>query len=572
MKINIFSKNNRESLDIKKLKQSLWQMFWVVLGGFLLGLSFPLMNIFIFAWIGLVPVLYVFNSKTVTHPRLLVIMAGVTFHMFVCFWMKTFHPLSLLLMIPYLTIYFVLPFILTRSLFKRLPENFLGLRPLIFALIWVGLEYIRSVGFMAFPWGVLGYSQFQILPIIQIADIGGVFLVSFVIVFFNASLAEIVPLYFNKVRNKSLYIKKMAPATILIFLSLIYGVIQLSKDEPKPTFKVSVLQAFVDPSHDWRTRARTLRTMDKIERLSSQATNFRPDLIIWPETLMGKSAMYYHKYYSKLPTVSYYKTIGDWFYGIAGKLKSNMLLTAPERSLVVSTNAKGQRRQSWASFNSAYYVTADGKFQDKYSKIHLVAFGEWFPYKKQFPIIARILKNTIASNFTPGKRFVVFRTKKGTFSVLICFEDMLGNLTRLFVKKGAAFLINTTNDYWSRSIKSQEQHFAVSIFRAIENRRYLVRAANTGVTAIVDSVGRIKKRLPNYDIDILYDTIPMMNSRGLTIYTRYGDWFGNFAFITFLTILAFQIVVVVVSLKQRIMRLAKWVKKVMKSKNKNKKS
>ncbi len=561
MKNKITDKINLQKTDIVSLKKPLWQMFWVLLSGLALGFSFPLANIFPLAWVSLVPLFLIFRSDNVSHPRMLVILGGLTFHLFVCFWMKTFHPLSLILVIPYLTIYFILPFVLTKTIFKKLSPKFIGLRPLVFSLIWVGLEYIRSVGFLGFPWGVLGYSQFKFLPIIQIADIGGVFLVSFLIVYFNTSLAEVVGLYFNKVKDRSIYLKKMAPVSVLIFLSLIYGFVKLSIDEPAPTYKVAVLQAFVDPSKDWRTASRSMRTMAKIEKMSTEATNFQPDLIIWPETLMGKAAMYYHKYYSKMKTDSYYKTIGNWFYNLPAKLNSNMLLTAPERAIVTITNENGRKYQSLASFNSAYYVTADGKFQDKYQKMHLVPFGEWFPYKKTFPIIAKILRSTIASNFTPGKRFVIFKTKSGYFAVLICFEDIFGDLTRLFVKKGATFLINTTNDYWSRSIKSQEQHFAMSIFRAVENRCYLIRAANTGVTAVIDTYGSIKKRLPNYVIDVLYDKIPMIKRDKLTIYTRYGDWFGYFAFLIFLTALGLQIVVVVISLRQKVVKLVKRFKK-----------
>jgi len=237
--------------------------------------------------------------------------------------------------------------------------------------------------------------------------------------------------------------------------------------------------------------------------------------------------MYYYFRYL-LQTLSGYRDrqIAEWFIGMPARAGKPVLLTAPHRAMAQVTNVSGRMEMEMQSYNAAFLVTPATNVIDSYYKINLVPFGEWFPYDKQFPWLAKILQDTVASDFTPGTRYTVFEDAGAAFSAVICFEDIFGELCRQFILRGADFLVNTTNDYWSKSIQSQEQHAAMAVLRAVENRRYLVRAANTGVTCSIDAWGRMESRLDNHVVDILDVTIPLMRGYGETLYTKHGDYFG----------------------------------------------
>jgi apolipoprotein N-acyltransferase len=501
-----------------------------VCGGILLGLSFPLTNLFPLAWVGFLPILVTVWAGGNRYPWTYGFMAGLAFWLVLASWMHTFHPLSLVTAIPALALYFSIPFLLTAGWEKLFGKFLPGLRPLVFSLLWVGMEYFRSTGFVAYPWGVLGYSQFLFLPAIQIADFFGVWGVSWLVVFTNASLAEYLVrrIAGDKPSRREKRLFLVLPG-LLVLAGLGYGALRLLETRPPGTYRVALVQAFSDPETEWADDRAAVRTMGKIERLSREAAGRGVDLVVWSETLSGMRASHYYDIYKDAREDSFMRLVGRWFREMPVRLGVDMLLTAPHRDLVTVPDEKGRMRQEWASYNSAFYADAAGMLRGTYHKISLVPFGEWFPYKKSFPTIGKILERTIASNFTPGKRHTVFRALKAAFAAVICFEDIFGDLCRIFIRDGADFLINTTNDYWSRSIQSQEQHAAFSVMRAVENRRAVVRAANTGVTCLIDAWGRVEKRLPNNVIGVLDGAVALHRDRGLSFYTQHGDWFGILA-------------------------------------------
>ena len=183
-------------------------------------------------------------------------------------------------------------------------------------------------------------------------------------------------------------------------------------------------------------------------------------------------------------------------------------------------------------FNSAILISEEGQFLQKYDKLHLVPFGEYIPLKKIFSFLETVVP---IGDFVPGEEYTVFsldakRHKLNAirFSVLICFEDLFAGLSRQFVKKGAGFLVNITNDAWFGDTSSPEQHLQASVFRAVENRRYLVRAANTGMSGFISPCGRLdllkKNNKSTYVSGYKTENIFIAKDRG-TIYTRFGDFF-----------------------------------------------
>jgi apolipoprotein N-acyltransferase len=491
-----------------------------IISGAALGLAFPLTDIFPLAWIAFVPLLVMQRGISVKRMWLFAFLAGMSFWLVLAYWMHVFHVMALFTAVPALALYFSLPFLFL-SVWQRISrDRFPWLDPLLFSLFWAGVEYFRSTGFLGYSWGLAGYSQTAFLPILQIADIAGVWGVSFLVVFANAVVAY---LFRQDTRRRKRILLCCLGA--LLGFSLLYGALRLSEKPSGAEYKVHLIQAFVDPETDW-ARDRYAETMQKITDLTLQAGKGGGDLIIWPETLSHPPGMYYWKYLRMAPEDNSDRRIAEWFVGMPDRAGRAVLLTAPHRDRVAVTNVTGSPGLEMQSYNAAFLVTPGTNVLDSYYKINLVPFGEWFPYKKEFPFVAKILRDTVASDFTPGTRYTVFRERDTAFSVVICFEDIFGGLCRQFVLGGAEFLINTTNDYWSRSVQSQEQHAAMAILRAIENRRYMVRAANTGVTCVIDAWGRMQARLPNHTVGILDGNISLMRGYGQSVYTRHGDFLG----------------------------------------------
>ncbi len=493
-----------------------------VLSGVVLGLAFPLTSLFPLAWVALVPLLVMQRGVSGGRMWLYAFVAGLSFWLVHASWLKVFHPLSLVTATPALALYFSLPFVLL-SVWRRWLGNKSPLvQAVLFATLWTGIEYFRSTGFLGFSWGVIGYSQHLFLPAIQIADIGGVWLISWVIAFTNAILAGILSEGMSRSSRSRLW---LLGGVLLVVLG--YGVVRLSEEPGGPVKRVALVQAFVDPALDWRS-GRKATTMKRIEEMTIRAAlaQPRPDLVVWSETLSSPSALWYYLHARFAPPGNEMRALGEWFAGMPARAGVPVLLTAPHKEIVAYTNEQGVPARELQSYNAAFLVNAKTNIIDRYYKINLVPFGEWFPYKKEFPWVAKILQETIASDFTPGARYTVFSMPQGRFGVMICFEDIFGELCRQLVRAGAEYLVNTTNDYWSKSIQSQEQHAAMAVLRSVENRKYLVRAANTGVTCIVDAWGRMLERLPDEETGILQTEVFLMKDRSPSFYTLHGDWLG----------------------------------------------
>jgi apolipoprotein N-acyltransferase len=165
-----------------------------------------------------------------------------------------------------------------------------------------------------------------------------------------------------------------------------------------------------------------------------------------------------------------------------------------------------------------------GNLTALYRKLHLVPFTEHFPYQKQFPRIYRALKNADTHFWEKGAEAVVFSAGGLKFSTPICFEDTFGCLSRNFVRNGAEIIVNLSNDAWSKSLPAQNQHLAMAVFRAVENRRSLVRSTASGQTCAVDPNGRITAMAPPFTESWITVEVPVMKAE--TLYTRYGDFSG----------------------------------------------
>ena len=174
------------------------------------------------------------------------------------------------------------------------------------------------------------------------------------------------------------------------------------------------------------------------------------------------------------------------------------------------------------NYNSAFLLSPLRKVLDRYDKIHLVPYGEYIPLRRFFPFINKMVVGI--GDFYPGEVRTLFTLPEGLFSVLICYEIIFPDLTRKFVKDGAQFLVNITNDAWFGNTSAPHQHLSMAMVRAIENRRFIARAANTGISAIIDATGNLQSSSKLFTEQLLTGTIRPLSVQ--TFYTQFGDVFA----------------------------------------------
>ncbi|MBI4650778.1 apolipoprotein N-acyltransferase [Candidatus Desantisbacteria bacterium] len=485
--------------------------------GLLLALCFPDFNFPNLSWIALIPLIIAVEKASPRKGFWLGYMQGIIFTLASMFWIRIFHFLAL----PGMLLVFSLYFGLFAWLYVLMKKHFPFLRHLLAALLWTSIEYIRGLGFLGLTWNSLAYTQYKNIYLIQIADITGIAGITFLIVLTNVYLADFLIL--DKPRIKSLWLCLM-----LILLALIYGKFSIpekimtdnKKESTISTAKnVKTLEAGIIQGNFDVNITYDYEKIGHLKKLSSSLSG--ADLIVWTETVLLNNIVTSNSLKSDINEIAYNNN-------------SFILLGNPSSDIILN---------QVKDFNSAYLLDPKGLIIDRYDKIHLVPFGEAFPLRNRFEFIKQMESRVDCGGFESGKRITIFKMGKGksgtSFAVLICFEGTFGDLTRKFVKKGAEFLVNITNDSWSKSSTSHHQHANISIFRAVENHVYLIRAANTGVSCIIDPYGRILKKLEIYKRGTIQEKIFLSGNKH-TFYTIYGDVFAQVCVIVILLLVVKQ--------------------------------
>jgi apolipoprotein N-acyltransferase len=488
-----------------------------LLSALLLILAFPEPGISAFGWVAFIPLFIVIMTSGFGRSLLAALVTGVIFYTVYLFWMKEYkHPLALTGGVFGVTVFWSAAAIIAHFLYHRIPRRgtpWRGLPLLGLVCGWFLIDYVKTIGFLAFPWGILGYSQYRNLLLIQSASIFGVWGIDLLILLCNAALAGVILDFLIPVPRRAaggnsgipLARRLIYPAAVLFFvaLSLAWGVAKGREEKNRgfPQKRIAMVQANFDP---WSPRlAENIAT--EID-LTLEALEHEPELVVWSES----SVPFPYEAYLQRENPHAMRV-----HRFARALNRPFVFGTLEYTRDIAT---GQQRY----YNVAVYYDA-GILQGTYRKMRLVPFGEWFPYKRLFPFVVKILEAAGAGDFTPGEQYTIFSDSDIRFSVLICFEDVFGNLARQFVRRGSQVLINVTNDAWTGSEKAEIQHFSLSVFRAIENRRSLVRAANGGVTVCVNPYGRTTAQLDLFTSDMLVCDVDIVQSSEMTFYTRYGE-------------------------------------------------
>ncbi|MFH1116601.1 MAG: apolipoprotein N-acyltransferase [Pseudomonadota bacterium] len=477
-------------------------------GGVLLSLAFPPFRLDFLAWIAFVPLLSALDrEKHVAWAALSGAVFGLSFFLLDVRWVYG----TLVMHGHFASITAVLIFAGMVTVLAMFPAGFAvimallkkrGVDPLIFApFAWVGVEYARATVLTGFPWDLVGYSQTGRLILVQIADITGIYGVSFLIVTVNAALWQLMN---SLVFRKGIPWRIITPAVFLVVITIGYGHLSSKRFAPANGtdhgFPMGILQGNICQEVKWAEAARPY-TFLIYEKLGLIALKQGARFLVWPETsvpvLFGGDD-------------SHWKEAGR----ISARLGVPMLVGAPAfKHIAGSTHF----------YNSAFLLDAN-KIRSRYDKMHLVPFGEYMPLTWLLPLGPGIAARE--ADYSPGDSMTVMQVNGSPrFSVLICYEAIFPGLARLAVNSGARMLINITNDGWFGRSAAPYQHFAMARMRGIENRVWLLRAANTGISAAIDPAGRVVSHIPLEDEGAIVVRVPDPTTYR-TFYTRFGDIFA----------------------------------------------
>lgn len=515
-----------------------------VLSGMLLIFSFPPTGIPFLGFLALIPAIYRSYKDNLTSTLIGSSILSILFWSITVDWFISFHPLALVGIIFGLYFYTVIPFLIFSSISKNFKED--GI--LTFPFIWVGFEYLRSNGFWSLPIIYLAHTQYhfaitknKILEILNgaipsLAQIFGVFGVSFVVALFNSLiLIFVIKLRKTKTLSNIARLKQSYPLVTVILITLIGIILFISsksayENSQGETIEAALLQPNFSP---WeKLFARDFGKLEDVISMYREGAK-NSDIVIPCESILRDP-------------VNVYYNFGDPFgikaMNIGKELKKPIILTYPHRQTVLSNttiirNGKTLTivQEITLYYNSAVFFDKNGNKITRYDKVHTVPFGEWTPFAEYIPYLRETINAIVGGDLTPGKEFMVIPVEIKpnvivNIAPIICFEDLYPYITKILKKKKATLLVNMTNDGWANSIRSQWQHLIGAMYRSIETGLPMVRATNTGRTALILPYGKIISTIDDFKKGIMIAKIKLVS-----LETHFYKW-GDIFFIIFLLV------------------------------------
>ena len=527
-----------------------WPWLAAICSGFLYAACFPPFNLTWFCWIALTPLIAAiwFSGAESRHPwlrnLLLGYVTGLTFFWIVFSWLTTVTILGWFVLEFYMAIYVAIwawfcGLVRPRPKINRVgcskweqmlsqartsatpPQspwtkstNNLRLA-LLLAAAWTTLEWLRGWVFSGFGWNGLGVALHDNWPLIQIAELTGVAGLSFLIAFVNVIILTTAYRLVVEARTRVMRPHFDFTFTMAAIVGvLVFGFRATQVPSAAKPLRVTAVQSNVPQNQKFDPQF-TRRIFDQFRRLSEIAlrSNPPPELLVWPESSMPGPV---------LEDQESYKFVTD----LAADADADFLLGTIDED-------------GGDVYNAAILLSDGGERVQIYRKVHLVPFGEFVPGRHTVPLLARIVGDQVPGDFKAGKEHTVFTLTNGDVQVapLICFEDTIGELARQFVvptetSPGANLLVDVTNDGWFQHSAGSPQHLANAIFRCIETRRPMLRAANTGVTCFINQFGRVTQELRDetgstFTEGVLSGDIKVPSEHELTFYARHGELFAK---------------------------------------------
>ncbi|MEP6685482.1 MAG: apolipoprotein N-acyltransferase [Verrucomicrobiota bacterium] len=522
----------------------LWPWLAAIASGFFCAACFAPFSQTWLCWIALTPLLTAIwfsggNSKRRwLRDLLLGYVAGLAFFWTVFFWLRTVTVPGWVLVGFYMAIYFAAwswlcgrlrPFALlpapviapereaTLQPNESLPNPSPWLRStknlslaFLVASAWVTQEMLRSLVLTGWGWNSLGSALHGQIAMIQITEFTGVAGLSFVVVFTNVIVLATVRRFILEIHARPIRPHYDLTLTMVALVGVMaYGLHALQIHRPANKLRVAAIQANIPREHKFnREFAETI--FNQFTRLSEIAVRPEspPDLLVWPESSMP----------------------GPVLQDAASNQFVMEFSAAVKTDLLLGTIQLEEER----AYNAALLVSDGGQRVQIYRKVHLVPFGEYVPGRHIMPLLAKIVGDQVPDDFAFGTEHTVFHLtdEKARVAPLICFEDTIGELTRQFVLGGANLLANVTNDGWFLRSAGSQQHLDNAVFRCVETRRPMVRAANTGVTCFVSEFGRITQRLvddtgSHFTEGVLISELAIPTGPERTFYVQHGELFAD---------------------------------------------
>ncbi|QTQ11666.1 apolipoprotein N-acyltransferase [Treponema parvum] len=427
--------------------------------------------------------------------------------------------------------------VLSRRGIKKI--SYPSFRVLYFSAVWVTWEWVKSNGFLGYPWGTLSMCFYNAKCFIQIADISGAYGITFLALLFSSVCAEGLNLI-GSIKNfqnpkEILSDYKMTAALCVSFfvLSFAYGVFQYSKKRiPVKFLNTVIVQQNIDPWGDTDDSLSVMMSKNLSEQYIEQMRENRisPDLVVWSEAVLRRPFPQGQNYYKKAPA-------GEPLINFIDRMNVPFLVGAPYL-LDKKTNSYG---------NAAVLIDADGIFRGAYSKIHLVPFAEIIPWI-EFKWMAFLMDSLVgfSSSWKAGNQYVLFdipahvnpeyeapvavvslteelKAPSVKIGTPICFEDAFPKICGNFSKAGCELFVNLTDDSWSRTASAEYQHFVIAALRSVEFRTPMVRSTNSGYSTVIDPAGRVLQDLPLFTHTAASCAVPVYEKE-TTIYERFGNW------------------------------------------------
>lgn len=487
------------------------------------------------------------------------------------FWLKNFHPLTLYIICIFYFIIFSLVFFMLKVIQKAFCTYFW----LFSCILLCAFEYLKTLGFCGFSYGVSAYTQWKNVYFIQICQLVGVFGLNFLIIFpstfiFGAHInykkrnkivfekqitqkklrnSHITDFLENEKKKNELSWKKyvVCGSVWLFFVALSYSfgfiTIQNHKKNVDNHDYVNVV-AMQNNEDPWKNGIMEYsKNIKSLKNLTEETFDFydKIDFVIWPETAVVP------------PILTHYQNGKD---KKRQEVIQSLLNFIDEKDAVFLIGNSYEQKNSTGNFdryNSVFVFESKKNVippqPEIYSKIHLVPFTECFPFKENFPKLYKKLLNGDSQMWEKGKEYSVFCNRNLFFSTPVCFEDTFGDDCRKFVKNGARCFFNLSNDAWSKSFVCQKQHLSMAVFRSVENKVPTVRSTSSGVTCIINEYGKVIAQAPAFCESYVIGRIPILQDFDISFYTRFGDFSGKIEVISILIILIIRLFNVIIKRK-----------------------
>ena len=468
--------------------------FILTFSGFLLAIAWPPFPLGFLAYVALVGPLDVISGKKFGPAFKNGYLFAFVYHLFSLYWIAWVTIPGTLAAMAIISLYNGFIFGLYGSIYRRRRVAAM----ILFPFFWVGMEYFRTLLEIAFPWANLSYTQHSYLPFLQICEFVGDSGISFIIVVFNLLLWRI---WRNHSRRRRPRAATAVAAGLLICLPTIYGSLVLSgaEDDRNGPISVALLQGSVDIETKWDPNRKDYN-FQLYDSLALAAP--KVDLLVWPETAAPAYLLGNYRYTRMVAQT-------------AQKTHTPMLVGMLDFNYLGDT--------TYEYFNAAVQFDADGRYREPYHKNKLVPFAETVAYGDYVPWLVNLSLGW--SDFEHGRELKIYDNEFGRYGTLICYEIVFPEMVRRYICEGADFLVNITNDTWYGYSSGPYQHAVMAIYRAIENRTCIARAANSGFSYFVDKYGRIYNKSGLYERAVITGHLAPVEGR--TIFSRYGSLLGR---------------------------------------------